>query len=350
MRQKRFVLAIMAMLLCFVSPAFAQTVAKIGEAEYATLSEAISAATSGAKVTLIGNAAENVTVGKNLTIDGAGKQYTGTMTISKGYTVTVENVNFFDAGIDKGGSSGSLSVKGCTFDGNNRHFYYAIKTSGASKLTIENCTVKDYSYGFLYNSSSLTTHSVKNVTVENCNYGVRMASTNTTNLVGFVTRDVKYPVQIQANAARTVNMTDCSITEVKEGGASFSYWGGTSNVTFNFKGTNVFDAALPTDANFIYIEDTTDGTDNVTIVKPSVAKVGETGYPTLAEAIEAAASGATITLVADINENVTLSKSVTIEGAGKNYTGKMAVKDNITVKVQYLNFVNAGVGSVPSNV
>ena len=350
MRQKRFVLAIMAMLLCFVSPAFAQNVAKIGDAEYATLSAAISAATSGGTVTLIDNVSEDVTISENLTVDGAGKLYTGTMTIKTGLTVTVKNVNFLNAGIVKAsGTTGTITVSDCTFDGADKTYGYAVTTSGAGKLTIENCTVKDYGYGFLYNSKSLATHSVKNVTVENCNYGVRMASCNITNLVGFVTKDVKWPVQIQANAARTVNMTDCSITEVKEGGASFSYWGGTSNVTFNFKGTNVFDAALPTDANFIYkdangnkIEDF-ENNENVEIVKPSVAKVGETGYPTLAEAIAAAASGATITLVADIKEDVTLSKSVTIEGAGKNYTGKMAVNDNITVKVQYLNFVNAGV-------
>lgn len=350
MRQKRFVLAIMAMLLCFVSPAFAQNVAKIGDAEYATLSAAISAATSGGTVTLIDNVSEDVTISENLTVDGAGKLYTGTMTIKTGLTVTVKNVNFFNAGIVKEKSTtGVITVKGCTFDGAGKTYGYAVTTKGAKTLTIEDCTVKDYDYGFLYNSSSLTNHTVKNVSVENCNYGVRMASCNITNLVGFVTKDVKWPVQIQANAARTVNMTDCSITEVKEGGASFSYWGGTSNVTFNFKGTNVFDAALPTDANFIYkdangnkIEDF-ENNENVEIVKPSVAKVGETGYPTLAEAIAAAASGATITLVADIKEDVTLSKNVTIEGAGKNYTGKMAVNDNITVKVQYLNFVNAGV-------
>ena len=343
MKQRQFVFAIMAMLLCFVSPAFAQNVAKIGETEYTTLSAAIGAASSGGKVTLIDNVSENVTISKNLTVDGAGKQYTGTMTINTGLTVTVEKVNFYNAGIVKAsGSKGTITVKDCTFDGAGRTYGYAVKTSGAGKLTIENCTVKDYNFGFLYNSKSLTTHSVKNVTVENCNYGVRMASCNTTNLVNFVTKDVKWPVQIQANAARTVNMTDCSITGVKEGGKSLSCWDGTSTVTFNFKGTNVFDAALPEDANFVYNEDAADEVDNVIIVKPAVAKVGEQGYETLAAAVVAASANQTITLLKDIEEDVTLTKSVTINGASYKYTGTMSANTGITVTVKNVNFVNGG--------
>ena len=342
MKLKQLFFALVAMLSCFVLSANAQNVAKIGDTEYAKLSAAISAATAGQTITFIGDVNENVTVGKNLTIDGADFNYTGTLTANDNLTVTVQNVNFVNAGFTKvKGTKGTYTIKDCTFDGANKAYGYAVTTKGARTLTIENCTVKDYSYGFLYNTSSLTYHSVKNVTVENCNYGVRMASTGTTNLVNFVTSNVMYPVEIQANAARTVNMTDCSIYEVPNGGASLSCWGGTSTVEFNFKGTNVFDAELPGDANFVYNDKET----NVTIVEPAVAKIGNVRYTTLAKAVAAAKAGNTITLVRDVKENVTVSLGITIDGNGKTLTGKITSDKNNTVTIKNVKF-NGNNGAV----
>ena len=208
--------------------AVAGNVVKVGETEYASLATAISNATAGSTITFIGDVHESVTISKKLTIDGAGFTYTGTMTANNGLTVTVQNVNFYNGGFYKAkGTSGTYTIKNCTFDGANKAYGYAVTTVGANTVNVENCTVKDYSYGFWYNSSSLATHSVKNVTVENCNYGVRMASLNVTNLVNFTTKNVQWPVVIGANAARTVNMTNCSF----EGSTKVpSYWNGTSNV------------------------------------------------------------------------------------------------------------------------
>ena len=341
MQDRKLYYALCMVLLCFSSPIYAQ-VAKVVEVEYNTLSEAITNANSGETITLIGDVNEDVTVTKNLTIDGDDHKYTGTMTANKGLTVTVKNVHFENAGFTKEKSTtGVYTIKDCTFDGAGRTYGYAITIKGAKTVSVENCTVKDYSYGFMYVSSSLANHSVKNVTIENCNYGVRMASTNTTNLENFVTKDVKYPVQIQANSARTVNMTDCRITEVKAGGASLSCWGGTSNVTFKFNGRNVFDEELPADANFIYKdadEVEQDGVVNNVTIEKFVAKVGEANYMTLAAAVAAAPAGQTITFVTDIAEDVILSKNVTIDGANYKYTGKMTIsKANATV--QNVNFV-----------
>ena len=126
----------MAMLLCFVSPAFAQK-AKIGDAEYATLSAAISAATSGGTVTLIDNVNESLTVSKSVTIDGAGKTYTGTMTAAVGLTLTVQNVNFYDGAFVKNKSNtGTYTFKNCTFDGADRKQGYAVTLKGAKKLVV----------------------------------------------------------------------------------------------------------------------------------------------------------------------------------------------------------------------
>ena len=47
-----------------------QNVAKVGDKEYATLESAINAAGEGATITLLGNVTEDITVNKNITIDG----------------------------------------------------------------------------------------------------------------------------------------------------------------------------------------------------------------------------------------------------------------------------------------
>ena len=73
---------------------FSNPVAKIGETKYSTLTKAIAAATAGQTIELLADITENVTVSKNLTIDGANDEavggkfnYTGTMTANAGLTV-----------------------------------------------------------------------------------------------------------------------------------------------------------------------------------------------------------------------------------------------------------------------
>ena len=155
MRQKQFLLAFLAMLLCFAAPSFAQ-VAKIGGTEYETLSGAIAAATAGQTIELIADVNQNVTISKSLTIDGAGKTYTGSMTLNKKANVTVKNVNF-----DGKGYNG-----------------YAINSNGAANLTIEGGTSKNYGYGFVQVAKGANLITVKNVTVSDMNYGVKVDYSN----------------------------------------------------------------------------------------------------------------------------------------------------------------------------
>ena len=90
--------------------------AMIGNVKYATLAEALAAANSGDVITLCGNASGNVTVTKNLTIDGAGYTYTGTMTVNTSLTVTVTNVNFVNGVITEAkGTRGTLTVSNYNF-------------------------------------------------------------------------------------------------------------------------------------------------------------------------------------------------------------------------------------------
>lgn len=67
-----------------------QNVAKIWDKEYATLESAINAAGEGATITLLGNVTEDITVNKNITIDGQRKyRITGLTTLKNG---TLQNI------------------------------------------------------------------------------------------------------------------------------------------------------------------------------------------------------------------------------------------------------------------
>ena len=115
------------------------------------LKEAIKTANN--KIVLLNDITGDVTISKSVTIDGNGKTYTGAMKLEEKNThVTLKNVNF-----DGKGYNG-----------------YAITTRGAYYLTIEDCTAKNYGYGFVQLASSTVLTTVKNVTVSNMNYGVKV--------------------------------------------------------------------------------------------------------------------------------------------------------------------------------
>ena len=82
--------------------------------------------------------------------------------------------------------------------------------------------------------------------------------------------------------------------------------------------------------------------DDVEVEVVNVVKIGETGYESLSAAITAATAGQTITFIDNINENVTLSKNLTIVGDNNNYTGIMTV-NNVTVTIKNTNFIKGQV-------
>ncbi|MBC3937744.1 hypothetical protein D4A47_02365 [Anaerotruncus massiliensis (ex Liu et al. 2021)] len=93
-------------------------VAKIGTSEYASLAAAITAAKNGDTITLLADVKEDpVTVDKAVTIDGNGKEFTGTMVVSAG-GVTIKNTVFTGTGIvPKDGRNGANHLIKVTCDG-----------------------------------------------------------------------------------------------------------------------------------------------------------------------------------------------------------------------------------------
>ena len=329
-------------------------VAKIGETPYETLAKAISAATASQTITICSDVNENVTINKNLTIDGGDNKYTGTMTGNAGLTVTVQNLNFVNAWFDKftKSTTGTYVFKNCSFDGYNATQNYAFRFKGASSVTIENCTVKDYLYSFLYVTSSTTTVNIKNVTVEDCpSYGVYFSSGVTnTSIENLTVKNSNNGFVINNTANRTLNLKDCKFENVT---TAINHSNGTNTVKCNLSGENDFGTSASSQyAKYVLADVNATLTapeglkvttsvvnslvkyeNGVYVVKPAVAKIGETYYETLTEAINAADDGATIQLLpVTINEYVapwatdtqhTSEKSITIVGS-KDDEGKLA--------------------------
>ena len=127
-------------------------VAKVGEAQYATLQEAVNAAAEGQTVQLIADTKENVTINKNLTLDLNGKTLTNnggdTITVQKGATLiingsgTVDNVTHAKAAIYNNGTvtlnGGKYTRSAETGDnppaGTAKNSYYNILNHGIMEI------------------------------------------------------------------------------------------------------------------------------------------------------------------------------------------------------------------------
>ena len=87
----------------------------------------------------------------------------------------------------------------------------------------------------------------------------------------------------------------------------------------------------------------------IVLAKKPVAKIGDVTYETLQAAVNAVQNGETVTLVADITENVTLTEKTglyyTIDGNGKKMEGTITISslsdtnDNRRITIKNINFV-----------
>lgn len=324
---KRFLGVAFILVMAFVvmtTSAFAAegtNVAKIGDTEYATLAKAIASAKAGDTITLIADVNESVTLDKNLTIDGADNQYTGKMVANSGLNITVQNVNFVNGGVDKKAKSttGNYTFKNCTFDGEGT-YAYPLRFYGAKTLTVENCTVKDYAYSFLYVPSATLNVSVKDVTVENCpNYAVYFASGVTKATFENLTvknSDNGFVIDNTANRAFTIK--NCKMENV---GTAINHSKGTKTINCTVNDVNDFGGAAISQ----YVK-----------LNGVAAQNGTKIYDSLKAAVDAAKDGDTVTVAGDMTLSNTadisamtsdrypfisvLDKKITIDLNGKTIT------------------------------
>ena len=314
-----------------------KAVAKVGETQYLTLKEAIAGATAGQTITFLGDITENVTITKNLTIDGAGKVYTGKMTAQKEKSLNVKNLNFVNGGFSKEKSTkGTYTFTNCTFDGQGT-YAYPIHITGANTVKVENCTVKDYLYSFLYVPNAVTTITVKEVAVENLPSYAVMFNSSVTNATfeNFTVKKSPVGFYVANTAAQKLTLNNCKMEEVE---TVIQHRSGTSTITCTALGVNEL------------------GTTNISeYVKFNAgAQAGTTVYEDATAAIAAVKAGDVLTLFSDVtlDQSINVTGNLTINGNGKTltYTGSdRAITVENTAKDVNLTVNNLTVDCTSSN-
>ncbi len=307
-------------------------VAQNGETKYETLKEAIDKATAGDTIVLLKEVTENVTINKNLTIDGANFKYTGEIKFVN-QTVTIQNVNFVNGNINQSGSGngGTLTVKNCTFNGNNTNGTYpgyAIHVARFGHVIVEECSTNGID--LLYVRLSTLSVSVTGGKISNDGgWGAHIVPDCTVKFDGVTFENLEGGFVVQnPGASKKVTIKDCQFIN---NDYPVIVWNKTGNViTFNFEGVSEMNTE-----NWIGRIDNNsypllNGFD---VAKVTGVQVGTKIYATLADAFAAANDGDTITLLGDttLETMIVNNKNVTLDLNGKTITGKDTTSKNFSL-------------------
>ena len=241
---KKVLAILLAVLMAFsvmavTASAAGTDVAAIGEATYATLADAITASSAGDTITLLDDVTENVTISKDITLDGAGKTYTGKITLSK-TGATIQNVNFVNSHIFKkneGAVAGTVTIKNCSFKGSIANDKYSIEIRLANKLVVENCSAENVGFGFIYVPTTVNNISVKNVDIDSATYGIHIAYNTASTIENVTIKNAYVGVMDQTYGAKTITFINCDI----EATNPIAIWERNATTqTFKFEGDNEF--------------------------------------------------------------------------------------------------------------
>lgn len=232
-------------------------------------------------------------------------------------------------------------VENCTLEG--RTAYWGYETAKFVNATF-NAPEGDY---------ALWDYSTKAMTFEGCTFNISGKGVN-----------VYVEAGNAGEATRTVEVNNCTVESTKESKAFLNIKNSTQSYDVTLSGTNTVNGltANGTTGSALYQVETTEVTETtgnpVTVKqentagefetiyevkkteKAYVAEVGSNKYETLQAAIDAAAQNATVTLLADTRENVTISTyGLTLDLNGHTLNGgtvagkpALTVKNRVTVK------------------
>ena len=344
---------------------------------FKTLAEAVKACVAGDNtIELLADCAEKVTIaqvnGTNITINGNGKTYTGTITV-KGdkvtnnlyntETLTFKNINFAPAyntyaiTAEKNTYARNITVDGCTFKGNND--VYGIRVRNGYNYTVKNTTVEGV-YTFFNASEALTGLTVENVSVKCANvafsgaYGFGGASFKNVTV-----ESANNGVKVNNPNSSALTFENCSIT-AKAPVTFYENAGITSALTAEFNGTNTMVVSEGGTYWFNIVEaDATDATFKAIVNDAALdmnntafaAAAGNVYYNSMQKAVAAAADGETVTVAKDIELDaancVTNSdgysvfvnvagKAVTIDLNGKAITANLSADQFASAKSSLL--------------
>ena len=294
---------------------------------------AIAAASDGDTITL--GEGEFTTVGntspkKSLTFEGA-----GTNTVW-----TIGDLKHAPGGENNGDHSfdgcETITFKNMTLNADNENYRGFIRINNT---VVENCTLKGrtaywgYETAKFVNSTfnapegdyALWDYSTKAMTFEGCRFNISGKGVN-----------VYVEAGNAGEATRTVEVNNCTVNSDKANKAFLNIKNSTQAYDVTLSGTNTVTGleANGTTGSALYQVETTEVTettgkpvavkakaDDGTVttlyevketVEASVAEVNGAKYKSLQAAVDAAKSGATVTLLADTRENVTVSKNAIV--------------------------------------
>ena len=328
--------------------------AQIGNTGYVTLADAITAAKDGETVKLLADATEDVTINKNITLDLGGKTLTNTsdgkatISVTGDVTATVKNgsvvggTSFYNIQVGKAvNSTANLTLVDVTATAGN---------NGSSMIdNWGTLTIKSGTYTGGMNvvkseeGSTLTINGGKftlDYAVSNNYTGVILSAGMTTITGGEFIQNATtprwaYPQVVLAMKVdgypSTIEITGGKFINNKSDGKIFHGYGKATSDNFEVSG-GTFNKSISDGycADGYIPTKKADGTYGVKAGK-YVAKDGSTKYETLADAIRLAAKGKTVTLLADVTEDVTIGKNITLDLGGKTLTNTNAGRATVTI-------------------
>ena len=380
---KRRILAILlslTMMFTLVPTAMAEgeEVAQIGEMKYATLQAAVNAATTeNSTVTLLKDVTEDITIPTGVTamLDLSGKTLTNK---ADKHTITVENggkLNISDSvgtGVVDNTShgkaaiynKGEVTLNGGTFERSaEKGTYSPYSDGGNSWYTIANYGTMEINTGVTVENAGGYSSMIRNggdvtadcnLTIEGGNFagGVNTVKNDSFGVLtingGNFSNNAQYVImnwnkaEITAGTFQTLDTAsavlftsaygadDNTVGKLTISGGEFKHASDTQEMIVDHYDESNSGAAAVTGGRFDadiskyipsdYVQ-SADGTVEKLGESNAVAKVGDTYYKTLADAV-AAANNATVTLLKDVTANVTIpaDKTITLDLNGMTLT------------------------------
>jgi len=330
--------------------------ASIGRTYFGTLADAFAAAEDGNTITLYGDTTldEMITNNKKVTLDLNGKTITGTDNTTKNFSLIDNRGELTITG------NGTMTLTATINSGWNR-YSAVIANNPGGKLVIENGTLQhlggtDMAYGIdnLTNGKGTYAKTIINGgTIKSTYRGIRqflngVEAQNILTINGGTIEGANKSVWMQ-DPSKNANSGTLTVAEdaVLNGDvylfvtAGSTQWPVNVSIATDAVNGEILSANVP--AGYAVEEE-----NGVLGVFKGVAKIGSTRYDTLADAIGAAATGDTITLMSDISVNKdnlqdldgyntffkVEGKSITVDLNGKTiYADASAVTDKFVVGV-----------------
>ena len=235
-------------------------------------------------------------------------------------------------------TSGDVNFEGCTFE---KVVLTSFNTAGTT--TVKNCTFRDVYNSYAIKDVRGATVSVTGTTIENCGGGIMVSSTNKVTdltITGNTFTNVDTATTAPADKAGTrallqiANSGDYSAASYDLSNNTASSCGPVLRQLNTTAASGV--AAQEAQLKSLTAEGGASGLYTSDTVKTYVAAIGDTKYASLQAAIDAATEKATVILLADTRENVTISTNrLTLDLNGHTLNGgTVAGKPALTVRAR----------------